>query len=148
MEKEKKTVAAAQEEREARKVRIGKALVAHSLTRKSSDSEEGTEGDDQEANGDEEGPGSARKKRRMSVVRAGGAFEAELESFCVALRDADRARLAIHKERLVVECRRVEMERQDREKERELRREERIAQHQLELEKFKMAMDAFMQTKK
>ena len=40
------------------------------------------------------------------------------------------------------------MERQDREKEREPRREERIGQHQLELEKFKMMMDAFMHTKK
>ena len=46
MEKEKKAVAAAQEEREARKVRVGKALVARSLTPKSSDSEESTEGDD------------------------------------------------------------------------------------------------------
>ena len=133
MEKEKEAVAAAQEEREARKVRIGKALVARSLTRKSSDSEEGTEGDDQDANGDEEGPGSARKKPRTSVVRAGGAFEAELESFGAALREADMARLAIDKDCLVVKRERVEMERQDREKECELRREERIAQHQLEL---------------
>ena len=148
MEKEKKAVAAAQEEREASKVRIGKTLVARSLTRKSSDSEEDTEGDDQDTNGDGEGPGNARKKRRTSVVRAGGAFEAELERFGVALRDADMARLAIDKERLVVERERVEKERQDRKKERDLRREERIAQQQLELEKFKMMMDAFMHTKK
>ena len=95
MEKEKKAVSAAHEEREARKVMSGNALIARSLTRKGSDSEEGTEGDDQEANGVEEGSGSARNKRQTSVVRAGGAFEAELESFGVALHDADMARLAI-----------------------------------------------------
>eukprot|EP00171_Calliarthron_tuberculosum_P003164 IDg3164t1 len=70
MEKEKKAVAVAQEEREARKVRIGKDLVARSLTRKRSGSEEGTENEEQEINEEEEGPHSSRTKRRKSV-RAG-----------------------------------------------------------------------------
>ena len=148
MEKEKKAVTATQEEREAKKVKIGKDLVARSLTRKCSDSKEGTEGDDQEANGEDEGQGSLPKKRRTSVVRAGGASEAELESFGEVLRGADMARLPIDKERLMMERERVDMQKMNREKERELRREERIAQHQLELEKLKMMMNAFMQTKK
>lgn len=78
------------------------------------------------------------------MARAGGTFEAELEHFGVALRDADIARLEVDNERLAVEREGLGMERLDHEKERELTREERIAQHHVELFKFKMMIDAFM----
>lgn len=81
----------------------------------------------------------------MSVLRAGEELRGELESFGLALRDADIARLALDKVRLGVDRERVQMERTDSAKEHELRREEGMEQHELELEKFKMMMGAFMQ---
>lgn len=122
MEKEKKAFAAAQEEREPRKIKLGKELVARSLMWKCFDSEEGTKGDGQEETEDGEGQGrmeprtmakrkpkrakargAREKKRRKSVARAGAALEADQESFGVALHHSDMARLEVDKERLVVE---------------------------------------------
>lgn len=61
MENEKKAVSAAQEEREARKIKIGKDLVAGSLRQQCFHSEKGTEDDGQEKTGEKERQGSARK---------------------------------------------------------------------------------------
>lgn len=146
--KEKKAVGVAQENRESTKIRIGRDVVSRFLTHRCSESEEGTEDDAQEESGEDQGQGSSRKRHRKSGVRAGGALEAELKSFDTASRDADMYRFEVEKERLVVKHERVEMERTDCEKESELTREERVAQRQLEPEKFKMMMDAFMQTEK
>ena len=140
VEKEKMAVKAAQEEKEAKKERVGRELVASSLIRKrGSSADEGyTEGDN------DVDMGSAKKRRGRVHTLA----ENELKGFGNALKESDLARISFEQKKLDFEREKMVAEREEREKDRALRREERDAHNELELEKFKLLIGAFTQAKK
>ncbi|CAN8073477.1 unnamed protein product [Agarophyton chilense] len=142
MEKKRKAEVAAEEEKEARKERIGRNLVARSLARK-----KGGTSDEQEGAGDGSEAGSAKKKRKTRHT-PGDALDGELQGFGNALKEADLARIDLESRRLEFEKERLEVEKQDRVKDRAMRREEREAHNELELGKFKLLIGAFVQSKK
>ena len=146
IEKAKKAEVAAVEAKEAHKERIGKELVARSLSRKRPvDDGSSLESDERDVvdlvTTDSDGHGSARKKPRRQS-QAYDNVEGELEGFGIAMRDADLARIELERERLLLERDRLKWETEAREKDREERRLECDAQNELDLKKMKIMMEA------
>lgn len=133
MDSKKGADRAAQKAADEEKERVGQELVAASLKRKQADVEE------IEVSTDDETP----RKKRTSRRTVENAAEKDLGKFGKVLHDADLARISFEREKLDFERERFKVECEQRDLDRAERQKERETHQKLELEKFKLMMDAF-----
>lgn len=124
-----------QAELDEKKDRAGRELVAAASKRR----ERETSKDDEEEDS-KEGTPRLRKVKRAGMSSGIGD---DMEAFGRHLRDSDLARIELDRERLTFERERFDKDLQERERERAERKEEREHTAKVELEKFKLFMEAF-----
>lgn len=128
----------AAQEREAEKERLGSIVREKAMNRawpSRSGSEEDFEGIEGETLDSDHTPKKRLGKRKLNDTMV-DPFQDDIAAFTAALQKGEEARLALEERRMASAV-------EEREKDRKERREEREAASKLELQKFKLMMDAF-----
>lgn len=133
------------EDRELEKERLGAIVQAQSLSRRKSSTEIDEDGGEIRERGSSEDvtPVKRRGEKRNHRDAFLDTFADDISSFTSALKTADEARLDLEERRFNSEKEDRNREREDREHDREERRLEREENSRMELEKWKIMMDAF-----